>query len=409
MRTMTRRGWLAISGAAATAIAATGPARGAAVNRLAGLTSWMTLASVPGMSWASVDRSGVIVARAEGFAKAGTLAATPDTLFEAASLSKSVLAVAVHDLVRAGVIDLDRPVIRDVAFTEDPASRAVTPRHLLSHSSGLPNWRTDAGEPLVSAFAPGSRFRYSGEGFVLLGRLVEAVTGQPAARIVGARVFGPAGMVRSTYGWPADHAPAVAWAHDGSGAVLPDQGPAGFARRRDAGPAKPVQDWTDAERVAAAVASGKPGLPIYMTPNMAAGLWTTAGDYARFLRFARGFPVLGMPAVVVRGGSVLGSGLGSRRNGGPAVRLALGEQRRRGEPVPAGSGDGRRARGSCQWRCGTEGLRAGGPDGLRAGVRCVHLAMRSAAAGRSGIGDPSMSPALIPCESGRTRTSGTGC
>lgn len=159
-------------------------------------------------------------------------------------------------------------------------------------------------------YAPGSRFRYSGEGFVLLGRLVEAVTGQSAAQVVAARVFGPAGMVQSTYGWPVDHAPAVAWAHDGSGAVLPDQGPAGFAHRRDAGPAKPVQQWTETERVAAAVASGKPGLPIYMTPNMAAGLWTTAGDYARFLKFTRHFPVLNVPAISVKGDLSWGLGWG---------------------------------------------------------------------------------------------------
>lgn len=139
MQNVTRRSWLAISGAAAAAMTAPGSARGAAMDELASLTSWMTLASVPGVSWATIDQSGTIKAHAEGFARAGTLAATADTLFEAASLSKSVLAVAVHDLVHAGLIDLDRPVIQNVAFTEDPATCAITPRHLLSHSSGLPN------------------------------------------------------------------------------------------------------------------------------------------------------------------------------------------------------------------------------------------------------------------------------
>jgi hypothetical protein len=77
--------------------------------------------------------------------------------------------------------------------------------------------------------------------------------------------------------------PAVAWAHDRGGGVLIDKGPAGYAMRRDAGPAKPVDWWTLGEREKAAVALGKPAMPIFMTPNMAAGLWTTASDYARFL------------------------------------------------------------------------------------------------------------------------------
>jgi len=174
---------------------------GRAIDILAAMPAWMDLASVPGASWAVADASGAISNGAFGFAKANSMLATPDTLFEAASLSKVVMAVAVHDMVRDGLIDLDRPVSEHVAFTNDPETRAITPRHLLSHSSGLPNWRDEAGEQLKSAFTPGSRFRYSGEGFVLLGRLVEAVTGKTAAQVVEARVLRPAGMSHSTYGW----------------------------------------------------------------------------------------------------------------------------------------------------------------------------------------------------------------
>ena len=136
--------------------------------------------------------------------------------------------------MREGLIDLDRPVAEHVAFTDDLATRAVTPRHLLSHSSGFPNWRDEAGEALTSAFAPGTGFRYSGEGFVLLGRLVEAVTGLTVAQVVEARVLRPAEMRRSTYGWARGAEPVVARAHDGSGAVLADKDPAGYATRRDA-------------------------------------------------------------------------------------------------------------------------------------------------------------------------------
>ncbi|MBD8472421.1 serine hydrolase domain-containing protein [Sphingomonas sp. CFBP 8765] len=283
---------------------------------LANLSTWMELASVPGASWAMLDGAGAISSGAVGCAKANAVPATPDTLFEAASLSKVVLAVAVHDMVRDKLIDLDRPVAKHVAFTDDAATRSITPRHLLSHSSGLPNWRDEAGEPLTAAFPPGTRFRYSGEGFALLGRLVEAVTGQTAAQVVETRVLRPAGMSRSTYGWARDTEPAVAWAHDGGGGVVIDKGPAGYTMRRDAGPLKPVDRWMLGERERAAVALGKPPMPIFMTPNMAAGLWTTASDYARFLAFAQRYPGLSTKTIRVKGTLDWGLGWGMESDGG---------------------------------------------------------------------------------------------
>ncbi|WP_162237053.1 serine hydrolase domain-containing protein [Sphingomonas sp. Leaf28] len=286
------------------------------LGTLANLSTWMDLASVPGASWAMLNGSGAISSGAVGYAKANAVLATPNTLFEAASLSKVVLAVAVHDMVREGLIDLDRPVAEHVAFTDDPATRSITPRHLLSHSSGLPNWRDEAGEPLTAAFPPGTRFRYSGEGFVLLGRLVEAVTAQTAAQVVETRVLRPAGMSRSIYGWARGTEPAVAWAHDGGGGVLIDKGPAGYAMRRDAGPLKPVDRWTLGEREKAAIALGKPAMPIFMTPNMAAGLWTTASDYARFLAFAQRYPALSTKTTRVKGALDWGLGWGMESDGG---------------------------------------------------------------------------------------------
>ena len=147
-------GALAIT-VAAGASAATTP------STLANLPAWMGLASAQGASWAVLAGSGAISSGMVGYAKANTALATPETLFEAASLSKVVLAVAVHDIVREGLIDLDRPVAEHVAFIDDGVTRSITPRYLLSHSSGLPDWRDEASEPLTSAFAPGIRFRYA--------------------------------------------------------------------------------------------------------------------------------------------------------------------------------------------------------------------------------------------------------
>ncbi len=301
-------------GTLAIAVAA-GAATATTPGALANLSTWMDLASVPGASWAMLDGSGAISSGAIGYAKANAEPAIPDTLFEAASLSKVVLAVAIHDMVREGLIDLDQPVAEHFAFTADPATRSITPRHLLSHSSGLPNWRDEVDEPLTSAFAPGTRFRYSGEGFVLLARLVEAVSGQTAAQVVETRILRPAGMGRSTYGWARGTEPPVAWAHDGGGVVLVDKGPAGYAIGRDAGSPKPVDRWTLADREKAAIALGKPAMPIFMTPNMAAGLWTTAGDYARFLAFAKRYPELSTKTTRVKGTLDWGLGWGIESDG----------------------------------------------------------------------------------------------
>ena len=123
-------------------------------------------------------------------------------------------------------------------------------------------------------------------------------------------------MSRSTYGWARGTEPAVAWAHDGGGGVLIDKGPAGYAMRRDAGPPKPVDRWTLGEREKAAVALGKPAMPIFMTPNMAAGLWTTASDYARFLAFAQRYPALSTKTTRVKGALDWGLGWGMESDGG---------------------------------------------------------------------------------------------
>lgn len=303
-------------GTAAAAGTAALPARARIQKRSAmQFKSWMALASVPGASWAALDGGAEPVSSAEGYAKAGEVGATTETLFEAASLSKPVLAAAIHDLIRNGSIDLDEPVAKHIDFTTDAATRTTTPRHLLSHSSGLPNWRTEAGSDLVSRFKPGSDFRYSGEGYTLLARLVEVVTGQTAAEVVRSRVLAPAGMTRSLYGWSAGQSPMVAWAHDAGGELMADKGPAKFQTARDAGPRRSVEAWTQNDRVAAAKALGKPALPVFMTPNMAAGLWTTAADYARFVRFARSYPAMNTPTVTVEGSLTWGLGWGLEQSG----------------------------------------------------------------------------------------------
>lgn len=144
----------------------------------------------------------------------GTAPATQHSpMFQAASLTKPVIAFAALTLVRAGQLDLRAPVARYLpngyAHRQHPFSgpedRRIdqVPAHtlarmpvgtLLNHSSGLPNW-TDG--VLVPHFDPGTRWQYSGEGYLLLQAVLEGVSGQGIEALVAERVFNPLGMQRS--------------------------------------------------------------------------------------------------------------------------------------------------------------------------------------------------------------------
>jgi CubicO group peptidase (beta-lactamase class C family) len=127
---------------------------------------------------------------------------TADTVFEAASLSKPVFAYAVLQLVDAGMLSLDTrlaDVVPDFA-ADDPRAATITVRHVLTHTTGLPNWR-GRDLPLRTFFPPGERFSYSGEGFVWLQRVVERVTGEPIDRLAEELVLRPLGMSRSGFVW----------------------------------------------------------------------------------------------------------------------------------------------------------------------------------------------------------------
>jgi len=140
-----------------------------------------------------------------GLANAETKVPVTDaSVFEAASLSKPVFAYAVLTLVDAGLIDLDTPVSKYLPGRYDVGDDArldrITPRHVLSHRSGFPNWRAGS-DALKIHFTPGDRFSYSGEGFVYLAAAVERITGQTLEAFMRRTVFEPLGMTSSSYVW----------------------------------------------------------------------------------------------------------------------------------------------------------------------------------------------------------------
>jgi len=201
---------------------------------------------VPGLAIALV-RDDQVWVRGFGVANAATRRpVTRETVFQAASLSKPVFAYAVMKLVDAGTLDLDRPLTAYLPGTydvgPDPRLAQITARHALSHTTGFPNWRSGA---LAIQLTPGTQFSYSGEGLVYLAKVVEHLTGEPFERFMQRTVLDPLGMTHSSFGPPANPA-ATADPHNTLGAPVPTRPP-------------------NRER------------------NPAAGLYTTAADYARFV------------------------------------------------------------------------------------------------------------------------------
>jgi len=153
----------------------------------------------------------VVVRRAYGMADLEhRIAATPETDYRLASVSKQFTAMAVMLLAKDGKLRYDQPG-RDFLPELPAAARSVTVRHLLNHTSGLwdyedliPESRTAQLEDrdvlaLLSSkdslyFPPGSQYRYSNSGYVLLGLIVARVSGMSFPEFLRARIFTPLGM-----------------------------------------------------------------------------------------------------------------------------------------------------------------------------------------------------------------------
>ena len=104
---------------------------------------------------------------------------THDTIFQAGSMSKPVFAYAVMKLAERGALQLDNPLTkytRKRFIADDPQLDLITARRVLSHSTGLPNWRSSA-NPLRVNFTPGQKYGYSGEGYYYLQTVVTELTG----------------------------------------------------------------------------------------------------------------------------------------------------------------------------------------------------------------------------------------
>ncbi|MBD2844319.1 serine hydrolase [Paenibacillus sp. IB182496] len=157
-----------------------------------------------------------------GLARDGVLN-RPDMRSRIASISKSFTAAAVLQLVQSGKLALTDSIERYVPGL--PGGEAITIHMLLSHTSGLPsNFTREAGRPLAEtvdeirtktlAFEPGSDFKYSNNGYVVLAYLIERLSGMSYGDFVAQRLTGPAGLMGTAEATPetpviAGHIPAA--------------------------------------------------------------------------------------------------------------------------------------------------------------------------------------------------------
>ncbi|MFC5602484.1 serine hydrolase domain-containing protein [Sporosarcina koreensis] len=151
----------------------------------------------------------------KGYGKAApNLQNSTDTLYQIASLSKSFTAVAIMQLAEKQLLTVDDSLAK--YFPDFPNADTITIGHLLSHSSGIPDYlkpdyqfdyskewepteiiEVVRNEPLE--FTPGESFSYSNSGYVLLGLIIEQVSGQAYSDYIEEHIFKPSGMHNSMF------------------------------------------------------------------------------------------------------------------------------------------------------------------------------------------------------------------
>lgn len=174
----------------------------------------------PGLQYLVLDRDHTLFEYDGGWADIrNRTPMAPGTTMMAYSMSKTITAIAVLQLVAGGKVALNDPIEK---FHPTPYGPGITVRHLLAHLSGIPNpiplrWVHPAaqhagfderaaldGEMLEHArpaFPPGAKYRYSNIGYWLLGSVVERASGQPFVSYVTDHVFAPLEIPAAALGY----------------------------------------------------------------------------------------------------------------------------------------------------------------------------------------------------------------
>lgn len=187
-------------------------------------------------------QSGDQVLYSKGFGLADRKASKPhraSTSFRTGSVTKQFTAAAIMLLVQDGKLELTDTIRTHLPDYPAPAGDRVTVHQLLNHTSGIPSYTSSEAflerrderhsvaelmalfQDAALEFEPGTEWRYNNSGYVILGAIIEKLSGQSYGEFLARRLFGPAGMTRTVVGDAAgDPDRAVGYRTDPSGAVI---------------------------------------------------------------------------------------------------------------------------------------------------------------------------------------------
>jgi CubicO group peptidase (beta-lactamase class C family) len=177
---------------------------------------------VPSVSIAHIEGGRIVLAATYGSRSPG-VPATPDTLYNIASLTKPVSAEVILRLASQGRVELDEPMYRywiDPDIARDKRHVLLTPRLALSHQTGFPNWRSQTRNVLTFEHAPGEVAGYSGEGYEYVARFAAKKTGTGLEALARTLIFEPAGMRDTAFTGQPWFTGRVATPTDGEGKAL---------------------------------------------------------------------------------------------------------------------------------------------------------------------------------------------
>ena len=139
------------------------------------IPTWLTETNVPATGIGIIENGKLKYAKVFGELKKGVPSkevSPSSTIFQVASLTKPIVEVLTLQLVTAGEWELDEPLAKywiDPDVQNDPRHKKLTTRHVLTHQSGFPNWRSmNASKKLEFLSDPGTKVNYSGEGLEYL-------------------------------------------------------------------------------------------------------------------------------------------------------------------------------------------------------------------------------------------------
>ena len=160
--------------------------------------------NVPAVGIALIENGKIKLLKVYGEHQLGN-AAPANTIFNVASITKTITTMTVLKLVSQGQWSLDEPLYKywiDNDIIDDSLHTRITTRHALTHSIGFNNWRrmNESGK-LEIDFEPGTRYQYSGEGMEYLKMAIEKKYDTDFGAIVDSVLFRPLGMQDATLNW----------------------------------------------------------------------------------------------------------------------------------------------------------------------------------------------------------------